>query len=136
MLRDGDNKNRMTIRLEDATLKRIDSAMRLDRSKSRNEFIETAINHYAGILLLDANQNVLADSIERLVRGIVKDSENRIARLQFKEAVELAKLAHIIAYTSDVDAETLSSLHKKCVDEVKKINGTVSFEEAFRYQKS
>jgi hypothetical protein len=34
-----------------------------------------------------------------------------------------------------VDEESLNRLHVKCVDEVRRINGTVKFEDAYHYQK-
>ena len=70
-----------------------------------------------------------------VITGTVQDSENRIARLDFKLAVELSKLAHVIAYTHEVDEEALHKLHLKCLDEVKRINGAIDFEGAYKYQK-
>lgn len=67
--------------------------------------------------------------------GAVQDSENRLARMDFKIAVELSKLSQVVAYTHDVDEESLKRLHTKCVDEVRRINGAVEFESAYRYQK-
>ena len=55
--------------------------------------------------------------------------------MDFKIAVELSKLSQVIAYTHDVDEESLNRLHAKCVDEVRRINGTVKFEDAYHYQK-
>lgn len=34
----------------------------------------------------------------------------------------------------EVDAETLKKLHQKCVEEVKRINGAIWFEDVYRYQ--
>ena len=56
-------------------------------------------------------------------------------RMDFKLAVELSKLAHVIAYTHEVDGEALRKLHLKCLEEVKRINGAVDFESAYKYQK-
>lgn len=44
-------------------------------------------------------------------------------------------LAHVIAYTYYVDEEALHKLHSKCLNEVKRINGTNDFEDAYKYQK-
>ena len=37
--------------------------------------------------------------------------------------------------TVSVDEEELQKLHLKCLDEVKRINGAVKFERAYKYQK-
>lgn len=40
----------------------------------------------------------------------------------------------MIAYSHEVDAQALSKLQAKCAEEVKRINGAVKFEEAYKYQ--
>ena len=62
------------------------------------------------------------------------DSENRMARAMYKLAVETSKLSHVIAYSHGVDEEALKKLQAKCTDEVKRINGAVTFEDAYRFQ--
>ena len=54
-------------------------------------------------------------SLSSMLGGTVKDSENRLARMDFKMAVELAKLCHVIAYSHEVDEGDLQKLHAKCV---------------------
>ena len=41
----------------------------------------------------------------------------------------------MIAYSHEVDEGDLQKLHAKCVEEVSRINGTVLFEDAYRYQR-
>lgn len=67
--------------------------------------------------------------------GMVQDSENRLARMDFKLAVELSKLSQVIVYTHDVDEEALNRLHAKCSEKVKQINVAVTFKDAYRYQR-
>lgn len=62
------------------------------------------------------------------------DSENRMARAMYKLAVETSKLSHVIAYSHGVDEEALKKLQAKCTDEVKRINGAVTFKDAYRFQ--
>ena len=46
------------------------------------------------------------------------------------------KASQGITYTHDVEEESPGRLHAKCIDEVKRIiNGTVEFEDAYRYQR-
>ena len=58
-----------------------------------------------------------------------------MARAMYKLAVETSKLSHVIAYSHEVDEGDLQKLHAKCVEEVSRINGTVLFEDAYRYQR-
>ncbi|MBE6738646.1 MAG: hypothetical protein E7566_08395 [Ruminococcaceae bacterium] len=69
------------------------------------------------------------------VKGAMDSFENRISSLVFKQSVELAMLMNIMAATYNVDEDTLYKLRAKCVSEVKRLNGRISFEDVVRYQK-
>lgn len=103
--------------------------------KSRNEFVTEALRFYCGYLSSRQSENYLLQSLSSVLTGTIQDTENRLARMDFKLAVEISKLAHVIAYTHEVDPEDMKWLHGKCVDEVKRINGAVDFEDAYNYQK-
>ena len=105
-----------------------------DNCKSASEFIENAIKFYAGYLKQQGNVNYLAPIITDSVNGIVLGSERRLNRNLFKIAVELGKLSHMMAAANDVDDETLKDLHAMCVNEVRRINGTIDFDDAVRFQ--
>lgn len=112
-----------------------DAYIRDSTVQNRTELIEDALRFYLGFLTTKRAEDYLLQSLSSVMTGTVQDSENRIARMDFKLAVELSKLAHVIAYTHDVDEEALHKLHLKCLDEVKRINGAIAFEDAYKYQK-
>ncbi len=68
-----------------------------------------------------------------LKNSIDLQEENRLARMEFKIAVELSMLAHMIAYHSEsrIDESTFRKLHAKCAEEVKRLNGAVELAEKF-----
>lgn len=121
--------------IEKEVLDRCDELLLLANVKSRNEFVTEALKFYSGYLTSQKIENYLLQALSSVLTGTVRDTENRIARIDFKVAVELSKLAHIIAYSHDIDDAALNKLHLKCLDEVKRINGTVDFESAYKYQK-
>ena len=88
---------------------------------------------------MQKNVDFLAKAILEAVSGTVKVSENRIARLLFKIAVEMAKLEQMLATINDMDEETLRRVHsfptRRCVNDVKKINGIISMEDAVKFQR-
>ena len=116
--------------MQTESLKLCDAAMQTDNCRSRSEYIEKAIRFYTGYLNADNNTDFLCDQIAQTVSAIISNTENRIARMQFKEAVELAKLTHMVAPLCDLDDEQLRRLHIRCVDEVKKINGALRLDRA------
>lgn len=126
---------RTGVYVEQAVLDWCDSLMKETDARSRNEFINAAMKFYCGYISSGKAENYLLQALSSVIIGAVQDSENRIARMDFKLAVEISKLAHVIAYIHEVDEEALNKLHLKCLDEVKRINGAIDFENAYRYQK-
>lgn len=121
--------------IEKEVLDRCDGMLEQANVKSRNEFVTEALKFYCGYLTSQKAENYLLQTLSSVLTSTVHDSENRIARMDFKMAVELSKLAHVIAYTHNIDEAALHKLHLKCLDEVKRINGAVDFEGAYKYQK-
>jgi hypothetical protein len=107
-----------------------DANLQTANCRSRNEYVENAIRFYTGYLTANNNTDFLCDQVAQTVSAIISNTENRIARMQFKEAVELAKLTHMVAPLCDLDDEQLRRLHIRCVDEVKKINGALRLDRA------
>uniref|UniRef100_UPI003FD6D54A hypothetical protein n=1 Tax=Ruminococcus bicirculans (ex Wegman et al. 2014) TaxID=1160721 RepID=UPI003FD6D54A len=97
-----------------------------------SEFIEKAIMFYIGYL---SQQDNLSPMITETVKAQINGTEQRLAHLLFKVAVELGKLTHLLAVANDVDDETLRQLLVMCINEVRKINGAINCEDAVRYQK-
>lgn len=106
-----------------------------DNCSSASEFIEKAILFYLGYLSSQENQDYLAQVIPATVKGILDESENRMGRLLFKIAVEMAVVENILAAVCDVDEIEVKRLRGQCVKEIKSINGLLSFEKALHWQK-
>ena len=117
------------------TMKDVEVHYKNDNCKSQSEFIEKAIKFYVGYLDEEKSVNYISPMITETVKAQIKGTEQRLARLIFKVAVELGKLSHMTAAMNDIDDETLKSLHAMCVTEVRKINGIIDYEDAVEYQK-
>ena len=120
--------------IEEIILEQVDGLLGQANANSRNEFLNQALKFYIGYLTSEKIENYMLSTISSVMHATVKDSENRMARAMFKLAVETSKLSHVIAYSHGVDENELQKLQGKCADEVKRINGAVSFEDAYQYQ--
>ena len=105
-----------------------------DNCSSASEFIEKAILFYLGYLSSQENQDYLAQVIPATVKGIVDESSNRMGRLLFKMAVEQAVISNILAAVCDVNQQELKRLRGQCVQEIRRTNGMISFENALDWQ--
>lgn len=129
-------KTKFSVRIDSDLVKMCDGCIEQHNFLSRTELIEQALRFYISYLTTRNIEDYLLKSLTALVTSSVQDSENRIARALFKNAVELSKIANILAHEFSIDDATIRKLQGLCVDEVKKLNGAITFEDAYKYQKS
>lgn len=128
-------KTKFSIRVDTDLVELADTYIQSSAVKNRTELIENALRFYLGFLTAQKAEDYLLQSLSSVMTGTMQDSENRLARMDFKIAVELSKLSQVIAYSHDIDEDALKRLHLKCLEEVRRINGAIDFESAYKYQK-
>ena len=133
------NKETETVRtgiyIEKDLLSRADAAVGKTEARSRSEFISNALEFYIAWLHSQETSKVLTPALESVIGARIADTENRIARVLFKQSVELAMLMNVVAATHSIRSEDLDSLRKMCVGEVSKINGKFHFDDAVKLQR-
>jgi metal-responsive CopG/Arc/MetJ family transcriptional regulator len=130
-----DLKRKFALWIRPSLLEEVDSHYKSDNCASRSEFMEKALRFYIGYLSSQENQDYLADVIPSTVKGIVDESSNRMGRLLFKMAVEQAVTSNILAAVCEVDYQELERLRNQCIQQIRKTNGMISFDEALKWQK-
>ena len=93
-----EDKTKFSIRVDTRLLELADSCIRDGTARNRTELIGDALRFYLGYLMAGKAEDYLLQSLSSAVAGTVQDSENRLARMDFKIAVELSKLSQVIAY--------------------------------------
>lgn len=129
------NKKKFPLWLYPETRQLVTDWYRKDNCQSQSEFIEKAIRFYCGYISAEEGVRFLPAAITSTLTGMVDSLENRMARLIFKLAVEMAMMMNILAANAEVDEALLRKLRGKCVDDVKKSIGAVTFEDMVRFQK-
>lgn len=119
-----------SIRLYPETRRQMDSWLEESNSKNRNEFVEKALRFYMGYLGTENITEYLSDALVSTLRGIIADSTNRTNGILFKCAVEQGIMAHTIAAHFRDTMEDRRALRGYVVDEVKRTNGQIRFEDA------
>lgn len=117
------------------TLDKVGRIYREDNCRSKSEFIEKAIEFYYGYFTSQDKRDYLSSVVTSTLKSIVAESDNRQGRLLFKLAVEIAIMQNLIAATQEIDPLSLERLRGECVREVKRLNGSFSFEDALNWQK-
>ena len=131
---DNDSK-RIGLYINQDLLDTCDNAISRTNATSRSEFISNAIEFYIAWLNSKNVSRVLTPALESVISSKIFDTEDRLARVLFKQGVELAMLMHVVAATNDITEDQLRDLRKICVDEVKRNSGKYKFDDAVRFQK-
>lgn len=130
------NKVRVETRINKDLLSECDFRLNKSTFHSRTDYVEAALRFYNQYFDGECPLEFLAPVFATFLDSSFKGFENRISRNIFKVAVELAKLQNMLATVNDLDEDSLRRLHIRCVDEVKRINGLIDFEDAVKYQNS
>ncbi len=124
-------KDAFPFRPKPETMRRIEQWYQADNCRSKNEFIEKAVNYYTNALA--------ANDIDRLpvlvsaaLDSRLKTFESRLGAMLFKQSVELDTLAQILAGAYEFDEAALRSLRARSVQAVKSTHGRISFEQRAR----
>ena len=128
-------KRKFALWISRDTINRAKKTYKDDNCSSTSEFIGKAVLFYLGYLSTQENQDYLARVIPATVKGILDESENQTRRLLFKMAVEQAVTSNILAAVCEVDQQELERLRNQCIQQIRKTNGMISFDEALRWQK-
>ena len=130
-----DKKERFTLWMKHSTFEKVEENYREDNCQKKSEFIENAVNFYCGYLKMNSSEPFLSTVLRETLKKLIKASDDRISRLLFKIAVELAITMNVVAANQCVDKQVLNSLRGECIKEVKKTNGIFTFDEADNWQK-
>ena len=124
-----EEKVRFQARISPDTDRRIKELIPKANCQSENEFIEKALKFYCSYLTTQDTTEFLPRIFVHAMQNTIKSSENRIARLLFKLIVEISMMMHVLAAGLEIDVSQLDDLRWRCVQEIKKVNGAISFKD-------
>ena len=106
------NENRLNFRMTDETATKIERWYQEDNCRSKNEFIEKAVNCYADMLAA-GESTTLPRAVQSAIDSRLKLFEDRIASLLYKQAVEM-DMAMSILLQSLKSAATRARKEHRC----------------------
>ena len=127
-----EEKVRFQARVSPETERKMELAMPNANCKSRNEFVERAICFYSDYIISKEVTNFLAPILVSTLRATIKGSEDRISRLLFKLTVEISMMMNVLAEGLEINNSRLDDLRWRCVQDVKKTNGSITFKDTLR----
>ena len=106
----------------------VDNCYADDQCQSRSEYIEKAVWFYSGFLHAEKAEHYLPKILQQILAGTLERFAERIGRQLFKLAVEQNVNNHILASDTDIDARSYQKMRGLSMDEVKRTNGRIDFE--------
>ena len=120
------NATRIGLYIDTDLLARCDASIPLTDARSRSEFICDAIEHYIATLNVKGSSKVLTPALESVIGGKIAGTEDRISRIIFKLAVEIAVQNHLTAGRYGFEDGYLEELRDYCAQEVASTNGRIN----------
>ena len=128
-----EEKIRFTLWVKPSTMDEVDELMDKSNCKKTSEFIENAIKFYCGYLK-NSTQDYVPAIVLTTLKSVMADTENRHNGSLYRIAVELSMIKNLLAIRNGISDVALNKLRGDCESEVRKINGTISYEDAIRWQ--
>ena len=119
----------MTIRLDQKLLEKVDTWVDTSGCRSRNAFVQQALEQYISMLALKDTSAVLPRAITTAIDARLKRLERGVAEHMFRIAMEQDVTNSILAKAYKFDSEFLLELKSDAVKTVKKVNGVLSLTE-------
>ena len=128
----GNDRNRIAFRMRAETAQKIEQWQKASNCRSKNEFIEKAVNFYADYLALNSDNQLLPKAVLSSIEGRLGLLEKNLSAATFNHAVELDMLVGIIAQSYQFSQNDLEKRRAQSVRNVKATNGRVSLEKCAR----
>ena len=125
------NENRLNFRMTNETASKIERWYQEDNCRSKNEFIEKAVNCYADMLAV-GESTALPRAVQSAIDNRLKLFEDRISSLLYKHAVEMDMMTPLVLQSLNVSEEVLRQERAKSIAAVKKTNGQLRMEQKLR----
>ncbi len=122
------------IRFTEEQLRRCDEKSE-ELGISRNRFIRDAVDFYLEWLSRESTEKFLTPALESVFSAKLRDTEDRLARILFKMAVDQNILAYVYVDQSDFKAEYVDELRTLAINDLKNTNGQLDVEKILRGNK-
>lgn len=129
-----EEKYDLHVRVNMSTGQLISSFYRLACCKTQAEFVEKAVNFYAGYIAGNSTAEYVTTAVSESVKKTIGSFEKHMAKMLFKYSVEQAMMMNILAAYHRVERPQLDILRGECVEEINRTRGQFSLKDAMEYQ--
>ena len=126
------DKVKFPLYLPEAMKAEVERRYQEDGSRSQTEFVEHAVGFYLDYLSANNSGAFLPTAVKSALDGRIGMFEDRMASLLFKLSYTVDTLSTINAHAYEYDEDTLRRFRADSIQNVKRVNGILSFEQYVR----
>ena len=101
---------------------------------SKTDFVRKAVAFYIGYIRQQKNINYLAPMLAGAIKSEVRSLGKDVCEMLFKLAVEMGINSNITAAVNDIEDESLENIRRNVAQEIARVNGILTFEDANEWQ--
>lgn len=124
-----ENKDRLALRMGPDTKRKIEQWYKAAGCRSKNQFVERAVNFYTDHLAVQDDSGTLPRAVLSSLDGRLGMFEDQMSSLLYKYAVELDMVMGVLADNYELTEEEMRRRRADSVHNVKGTNGRLSFEQ-------
>ena len=108
-------------------LRLCDENLRYCGARSRNDFVEQAIEFYVGYLNANRKVDFLGDAVTEEISSSISHFTKVFSTNQYRMAVAVTALLHLLAREHNYSPVMVDTLMKQCASEVKSLGSLPDF---------
>lgn len=129
-----DKKQKYAYWLRPSLVAEMESMLTETNATSKSDFVTQAIKMYIGYLHQRKCIDFISPILSQSIKSEINSVEHNISKMLFKLSVEQSIVNNLIANQSEIDENTMEKLRNSCAEEVVRLGGVVTFEEANDWQ--
>ncbi len=129
-----DKKQKYAYWLRPSLVAEMESMLNEANATSKSDFATQAIKMYIGYLHQRKCIDFISPILSQSIKSEIGSVEHNISKMLFKLSVEQSILNNLIASQNEIDEDTMERLRNSCAEEVARLGGVVTFEDAYEWQ--
>ncbi len=129
-----ENKQKYAYWMRPSMVTEIEEMLPEANATSKGDFVCKAVEFYIGYLRQQKNINFLAPMLAGAIKSEVRSLGKDVCEMLFKLAVEMGINSNITAAVNDIEDESLENIRRNVAQEIARVNGILTFEDADEWQ--
>lgn len=129
-----DKKQKYAHWLRPSLVLEMESMLDEANATSKSDFVTQAIEFYIGYLRQKKCIDFISPLLAQSIKSEIGSVENNISKMLFKLSVEQSIVNNLIASQNEIDEYEMEGLRNSCAEEVARLGGVVTFEDAYEWQ--